>query len=368
MSIRVAIVGTGGIARGQHFPSLAALGDRVVIVAVTDTDPASARSAADEFGVPAVYDDLPGLLAAERPDVVVLATPPIAHRAQAIAALDAGAWVISEKPPTLSLAEYDEIAEHEGENGPFVSYIFQHRFGSAAMRLRELIRDGELGRALVAQCNTLWFRPPEYLAVPWRGKWQTEGGGPTMGLGIHQMDLLLSLLGDWSEISAAMATLDRETEMEDVAMATVRFESGAMCSITNSMLSPRESSQVRIDFERGSFELEHLYGYDNDNWTVTPATGVDGSGWAPAENVSSNTHLPPFASVIDAFERGARPDPLVAEGRRTLELVAAMYKSALERRAVARAELTPEDPFYRSMAGADPAAATAAIHANTLRG
>ncbi|MGO3554976.1 MAG: Gfo/Idh/MocA family protein [Microbacterium gubbeenense] len=264
MSIRVAIVGTGGIARGQHFPSLAALGDRVVIVAVTDTDPASARSAADEFGVPAVYDDLPGLLAAERPDVVVLATPPIAHRAQAIAALDAGAWVISEKPPTLSLAEYDEIAEHEGENGPFVSYIFQHRFGSAAMRLRELIRDGELGRALVAQCNTLWFRPPEYLAVPWRGKWQTEGGGPTMGLGIHQMDLLLSLLGDWSEISAAMATLDRETEMEDVAMATVRFESGAMCSITNSMLSPRESSQVRIDFERGSFELEHLYGYAGD--------------------------------------------------------------------------------------------------------
>ena len=131
MSIRVAIVGTEGSARGQHFPSLAALGDRVVIVAVTDTDPASARSAADEFGVPAVYDDLPGLLAAERPDVVVLATPPIAHRAQAIAALDAGAWVISEKPPTLSLAEYDEIAEHEGENGPFVSYILQHRFGSA---------------------------------------------------------------------------------------------------------------------------------------------------------------------------------------------------------------------------------------------
>ena len=95
--------------------------------------------------------------------------------------------------------------------------------------------------------------------------------------------------------------------MEDVAMATVRFESGAMCSITNSMLSPRESSQVRIDFERGSFELEHLYGYDNDNWTVTPATGVDGSGWAPAKNVSSNTHLPPFASVIDAFEQGRAP-------------------------------------------------------------
>jgi len=368
MPIRVALVGTGGIARGQHLPSLAQLGDRVEVVAVTDADAESARSAAEEFGIPAVHPDLPTLLEAERPDIVALATPPIAHREQAIAALDAGAWVISEKPPTLSIAEYDEIAAHEGENGPYVSYIFQHRFGSAAVRLRELIREGELGRPLVAQCNTLWFRPPEYLAVPWRGRWATEGGGPTMGLGIHQMDLLLSLIGDWSEVSAAMATLDRETEMEDIAMATVRFENGAMCSITNSMLSPRETSQVRIDFERATVEVEHLYGYANENWTWTPAPGFDASAWAPDENIASSTHLPPFAAVVDAFERGERPDPLVTEGRATLELVTAMYKSALERRVVARDELTPDDPFCASMAGADPAEATRRIRANTLRG
>ncbi len=370
MPIRAAVVGTGAIARGQHLPSLKALGDRVEIVAVTDVNEESAASAAAEFGVPRTYPDLASLLEAEQPDLVTLATPPIAHRDAAIAALDAGAWVISEKPPTLSLAAYDEISAHEGEHGPFATYVFQHRFGSAAVRLRELIASGALGRPLVAQCDTLWFRDPAYFAVPWRGKWATEGGGPTMGHGIHQTDMLLSLLGDWTEVSAQMANLDRETETEDVAMATVRFASGAMCSITNSLLSPRETSRVRIDFERATVEVEHLYGYDNAHWTWTPAPGVpaeEAETWLPAENVSSGTHTPQFTRVIDAMERGERPEASGADGRRIMELAAGMYKSALEGRVVARDELTPADPFFASMAGADEQEATSRIHEGTIR-
>lgn len=370
MPIRAAVIGTGAISRGQHLPSLAALGDLVEVVAVADVNEESARSAAEEFGIPAVYPDIHALLAAEKPDLVTLATPPIAHKEAAIAALDAGAWVLSEKPPTLSLAEYDEIAAHEGENGPYASYIFQHRFGSAAVRLRELIANGALGRPLVARCDTLWYRDPAYFAVPWRGRWATEGGGPTMGHGIHQLDMLMSLLGEWTDVSAVMSTLARETDTEDVSMASVRFASGAMCSITNSLLSPRETSHVRIDFERATVEVEHLYGYDNSHWTWTPAPGVpadEAASWLPDDDVSSDSHTPQFAQLVDSMRRGERPIASGDDGRRIMELAAGMYKSALTGRSVARDELSPGDPFYASMAGSDPEDATARIHAGTIR-
>ncbi|WOF24296.1 Gfo/Idh/MocA family oxidoreductase [Microbacterium betulae] len=370
MPIRVAVVGTGAVARGQHLPSLAALGDRVEIVAVADVDPASAESAAARFGVRARYTGLDELLATEKPDLVTLATPPIAHKDAAIAALDAGAWVLSEKPPTLSLADYDEIASHERENGPYAAYVFQHRFGSAAERLREHVERGALGRPLVARCDTLWYRDPSYFAVPWRARWATEGGGPTMGHGIHQMDLLLSILGEWTDVTAVMSTLARETETEDVSFAVVRFASGALCSVSNSLLSPRETSQVRIDFELATVEVEHLYGYDNAHWTWTPAPQVDAAtaaAWPPTENVPSTTHAPQLAHMVAAMEAGVRPRVSGDDGRRVMELAAGMYKSALTGRPVSRDELVPGDPFYASMAGTDPREATARIHAGTIR-
>ncbi len=80
--------------------------------------------------------------------------------------------------------------------------VFQHRFGSGAQRLRALAAAGALGRPLLAVCHTTWFRDQAYFDVPWRGRWETEGGGPTMGHGIHQLDLLLSVLGEWAEVSA----------------------------------------------------------------------------------------------------------------------------------------------------------------------
>nr|WP_231980012.1 Gfo/Idh/MocA family oxidoreductase [Tessaracoccus coleopterorum] len=98
--------------------------------------------------------------------------------------------------------------------------------------------DGTLGRPLVAQCHTLWYRDPAYFAVPWRAKWATEGGGPTMSHGIHQLDMLLSILGEWTHVTAEMATLGRDTETEDSSFAVVRFASGATASISTSALAP----------------------------------------------------------------------------------------------------------------------------------
>jgi predicted dehydrogenase len=369
LPLRVAVIGVGGIASGVHLPALAEMGDRVDLVALVDLDAARVDQVASEWNVTGRYTDVSEMLATEHPDLVVVATPPIAHRDAVIASLDAGASVWCEKPPTLSLAEYDEIAAHEREGGPYVSYVFQHRFGSAAQQLRGQVRDGDLGRALVGVCNTLWFRGHDYYAVPWRGNWDTEGGGPTMGHGIHQMDLLLSLLGDWTEVTAVMATLDRDVETEDVSFAIVRFESGAHVSIVNSVLSPRETSYLRFDFSDATVEVEHLYGYGNSDWTWTPAPHVTDdariASWQPDTDVPSS-HAVQLRELLDSIERGERPAASGADGRRTMELVAGMYRSAITGSKVARDDLLPTDPFFGAMNGGDATVARASMNVGTV--
>ncbi|OSM43014.1 Gfo/Idh/MocA family protein [Nesterenkonia sp. PF2B19] len=350
--VRAAVVGAGGIATVAHLPTLKAHEDRVEVVAIADVDADRLSAVAEEWDIPGCYSDVDTMLAAERPDLLVLCTPPVAHKDGVIKGLKAGAWVWCEKPPVLTLAEYDEVAAHEGESGPFASYVFQHRFGSGAQQLKQQVRDHTLGRPLVAVCHTLWYRTHGYYEVPWRGKWATEGGGPAMGHGIHQMDLLFEILGDWTEVTAVADALDRDVETEDVSLATVRFANGAMASVVNSVLSPREVSYLRFDFQDATVEVEHLYGYDNSSWTWTPAPhrAEDGSaaGWTPQENVPSS-HKQQLSELLDAMAAGVRPRASGDDGRRVLEFIAALYESAETGRTVRRAEMKPEGTYYSAM-------------------
>ncbi|MFC8097796.1 Gfo/Idh/MocA family protein [Streptomyces sp. NPDC057363] len=350
----MAIVGAGGIADGAHMPAIRAQGGAASVVAVVDVDPARAAAFAERWDVPGVYDDVNQMLEAARPDLAIVCTPPVAHHEAIIACLDAGASVWCEKPPALSLAEYDAITAHERPGGPYVSFVFQHRFGSGARALREHIHTGRLGRPLVGVCHTLWYRDEAYFEVPWRGKWETEGGGPTMGHGIHQMDLMLSLLGDWTEVRAAAGTLAREVETEDVSMAIARFANGAMVSVVNSVLSPRETSYLRFDFTDATVELSHLYGYDNSHWTWTAAPHRVGAApaelGAPAEDTASS-HEAQFRALLTAVRAGERPEADGEDCRRVMTFITALYASASTGRPVTPDMLTPEHPFYPSMSG-----------------
>jgi predicted dehydrogenase len=357
--IKAAIVGTGGIAGVCHVPALRAERDRVEVVAAVDVDGDRVTAFCAEHGIPAAHTDLAQMLDTVRPDLVHVCTPPFAHAEQVVACLEAGAWVLCEKPACLSLAEFDTITAAEGADGPYAAVVFQHRFGSGARRLRTLIETGELGRPLVAQCVTAWYRGHDYFAVPWRGRWETEGGGPTMGHGIHQMDLMLSVLGEWSEVRAMAGRLDRRIETEDVSMAMVRFASGGMATVVNSVLSPREESYLRFDFSDATVELRHLYGYRDADWSYTPAPHVEDlaraaawTGGPPADQESS--HEAQLAALLDCYERGERPETSGPGGRLTLEFITGLYKSALTGMPVHRDELGPDDLFYHRLHGDTP--------------
>ncbi|MER7404669.1 Gfo/Idh/MocA family oxidoreductase [Streptomyces sp. NPDC000070] len=355
---RVAVVGTGAIVGGSHLPALRAHSDRVELVAAVDVD----QERLDAFrelagGQVAGYTSVDAMLDAVRPDLVLIGTPPSLHRDQTVAALKAGAWVLCEKPLTLSLAEYDEIAAAEEASGAYAAVVFQHRYGSGAVHARELITSGELGAPLVAHCQTTWHRDAAYYAVPWRGKWASEGGGPTMGHGIHQYDLMLHLLGEWEEIRAMAARLVHDTESEDVSTALVRFRSGALATVVNSVLSPDEVSRIRIDCADATVELTHLYGHTNDSWVYTPAPHVGSDraiAWrTPADDVPSS-HTAQLGALLDAYDNGTRPPGSGQDARATLEFAAALYKAAFTGRSVHAGEIGPGDPFYEAMHGEYP--------------
>jgi predicted dehydrogenase len=349
--VDVAIVGTGGIA-AFHADALAAQDGRARIVAATDVDAAALAAYGSRWSVPAVYPTLDELLANVRPDLATLCTPPGVHAEQAVACLSKGVSVLCEKPPVLSLAELDRI-ERAAEDA-FFATVFQHRFGSGAVRLRGLVGDERLGRPLTAVCHTLWFRPDEYFAVPWRGKWDVEGGGPTMGHGIHQFDLLLSILGEWREVVAVATRQTRPTATEDLSCAIVTFENGAVATVVNSVVSPREQSYLRFDFEHASVELDHLYGYTDKNWRVTAAPGHESSiasAWADGPADKASGHKAQFAEVLSAMETGTAPPVSLVDTRVTVELIAAIYASAFTGSRIRRGELGADSPFYHRMDG-----------------
>lgn len=282
---RIAIVGTGNIAR-IHLAALRSLAAEPEVVGCADIDSGRLADFCAEHGVQQRFGDLTALLRETRPDLVHLCTPPALHHQQAVSCLRAGVSVLAEKPPVLSLRQLDELAGLTGRRtgggggqgaaaGPWFATVFQHRFGSGARRLRALVSAGLLGRPLLAICHTAWFRDQAYFDVPWRGRWDSEGGGPTMGHGIHQLDLLVSVLGDWAQVSATARQQARRMETGDLSLAHVTFTSGAVASVVNSVLSPREESYLRFDFERGTVELTHLYGYGDGDWRITPAPGCE---------------------------------------------------------------------------------------------
>ncbi|GAB3535588.1 Gfo/Idh/MocA family oxidoreductase [Arthrobacter tecti] len=345
-TLRAAILGTGAVAH-LHAEALAEL-DGVTLVAAADPSEERVRDFKARHGVPAGYATLEELLASEDVDVVHVCTPPAGHAGQTRAAFDAGAHAIVEKPPALSLAEVDEMQQAADRAGRQFAVVFQQRTGTAATHIRELLSSGELGRPLTAVCHTHWYRGSEYYDVPWRGTWESEGGGTTLSHGIHQIDLLAYLLGDWASVSGQLFRLDRDVETEDTSCGVVVFEGGAVASVLTTVLAPRESSLIRIDTEHATIELEHLYGHNHASWKVTPARHIDAgqsAGWALPDVEVPSGHAALLGEVYAALLSGSDVPAVAAAPTRAIEIVAALYASAGRGAPVQRAELA--DPQFR---------------------
>ena len=312
-----------------------------------------------------------------QPDLVSVATPPGNHTEVAVELLESGCSVLLEKPPTTTLADMDVLAAAEKASSGSIYVVFQHRHGSGARRAHHLLQSGALGTPRVVVCETLWYRPDSYFLPEWRGNWAGEGGGPTLGHGIHQIDLLLHLMGPWETVDARAARIARPVEFEDVSLAIVMFDSGAAGTVVTSLLSPRELSRIRIDTTGGTLEVNHVYGYSDADWSWTPAPDATTAaslgrdpGLASADDPESGGRQtattcgpPPLGWICPATTRprsiswsttcslAARHDTTLASTRPTMEFITAVYASSIECETVHRRDLTPANRFYDSLSG-----------------
>lgn len=370
--VRVGIVGCGAIANAHVLAYLDH--PHAELIGVHDADPERAAAFAAKHGTTA-YSTLAELTDLA-PNLISVATPPSSHTDLTVTLLDAGCSVLLEKPPTTNLADMDVMAAAEAASSGSVYVVFQHRHGSGARRAHQLLASGALGSPQIAVCETLWYRPDSYFLPDWRGNWAGEGGGPTLGHGIHQIDLLLHLMGEWDSLTAKAARIARPIEFEDVSMAIATFASGALGSVVTSLLSPRETSRIRIDTTGGTLEVEHLYGYSDSDWSwypapaeaaalangrdpgvVTPANGhadlSDGANpWtvSAGSDVHSN-HAAQIRHLIDDLVAGRSHETTLSSTRPTMEFVTALYASAIERETIRRTDLTPDSGFYHRLDG-----------------
>jgi predicted dehydrogenase len=347
--LTVAIVGTGAIA-ALHAQAIADYPGAEIVAAV-DISAASATVFAAQWGIPATYGSIDDLLAAGPLDVVHVCTPPGFHADQTIRALDAGAHVVVEKPPALSLHELDQMTDAATRNNRELAVVFQQRSGTAAAHVQRLLASGALGRPMVATCQTLWYRDPAYFEVPWRGNWN-NGGGPTIGLGIHQIDLLAWLLGDWTSVQGQLWRLDRDVATEDVSTAVVTFAGGAVASVITSVLSPRETSSIRIDTEKATITVDHLYGHGHDNWSITPARHVsaeEAAGWALPELEEPSGHEVLLRDIYESLRNGLALPATAGTPAVAFEIATAVYSSAATGRVVTPATLRDDTDRLTSL-------------------
>lgn len=328
--LRVALVGCGRISK-NHFEAIKRV-PGLELVGVADTLAERAHAAGETYGVPA-FDSLKSMLAGVQCDIVAVATPSGLHPALGIEAACAGKHVVSEKPMAISLDGADSLIAACAENRVKLFVVKQNRLNPAVQLVKRAVEKGRFGRIHSANCTVRWARPQEYYdQAPWRGTWAMDGGA-FMNQASHYVDLIQWLAGPVESVVAMTATQERRIEAEDSGAAVLRFRNGAIGVLDVTMLTyPRNlEGSLTILGDRGSVKIGGtavnrvetwlFEDYDDDDKLIEAAATTP-------PNVYGFGHEGYYRNVVRVLRGEAVPDTDGAEGRKSLEIILAIYESA----------------------------------------
>jgi predicted dehydrogenase len=317
------------------------------ITAFCDRKLAAAEKRVSQFGGTA-YSDLDDFLKNPEIDAVSVCTPSGLHMEVAIAAARAKKHLIIEKPLEVTTDRIDQIIAACRENGVKLGAIFPRRFSESSQALKNAISAGRFGTIVLADVYIKWYRTQEYyVSGRWRGTYRYDGGGALMNQGIHGIDLLQWLMGGVEKVTAFSATRAHTgIEVEDVAIASLLFKSGAL-GVVEATTGSWPGKMLRIEisgtdgfvamedeiFQSWQFrhdlpDDEHIrsrFGKRND--------AADGGASSPGA-INSEGHRRQFADFVSAIRENRPPSINGAEGRAAVAIISAIYRSAKEQRAV----------------------------------
>jgi predicted dehydrogenase len=305
------------------------------IAAFFGRDKAKADAMAARFGGRAFarYEDL----LAHRPmDLVVIGSPSGLHAEQGVAAAGRGLHVLVEKPIDVETDRARALVAAAERAGVKLGVLFQDRLKPDLVRLREFLGGGGLGRILLASARVKWHRPPEYYSSSrWRGTQALDGGAALVNQGIHTVDLLLWLLGPVARVQALTARQLHAIEGEDVALALLRFASGAVATLEATTAAyPGYPRRLEITGTEGTVVVEGDQVVAADLRTSAPGLVSAPAEGTPSESSAVVSDALPHRRVIEDFARaistGARPACDGREGLRSLAVVEAAYRAAAD--------------------------------------
>jgi UDP-N-acetyl-2-amino-2-deoxyglucuronate dehydrogenase len=330
--IRFGLLGCGRIAKrhsellgGNHIQGAS-------LVAVCDPVRTRADAIASKFSVPALYD-IDDFLAGKDIDAVAVLTPSGMHPKHVIACAKAGKHVVVEKPMALRLQDADDMIRACDEAGVKLFIVKQNRFNVPVLKAREALEANRFGRLILGTVRVRWCRDQHYYDQDdWRGTWAYDGGVLT-NQASHHVDMLEWFFGDVVSVHARAITALAKIETEDTAVATLKFRNGALGIIeATTAARPRDlEGSLSILGEKGTVEIAGFAVNQIKHWSFvdqlpSDADVIEKFSVNPP-NVYGFGHQAYYRHVIDCLvnQRAALVDGL--EGRKSLELVSALYES-----------------------------------------
>lgn len=333
MSLGVAILGTGVVAE-FHRQAIEVNGARLVAVGHYNPDKFSGASA--KFGVPCLTSD--DVLEHPEVEAICICTPSGQHAEQTIKAAKAGKHVLVEKPMALSVADADAMIRACNENNVRLGVVLQRRAEPLFQSVKAALGAGDLGELTLAAVTMPYLRTQTYYdSAAWRGTWVQDGGGVLMNQGIHLLDLLLWWLGDPVSVTAYAATLQRDIEVEDTLVATLRFARGALATFTaTTTAAPGFPHRLELYGSGGGIQIvgEQIHAWklaQPETANVKPIlpTSLEepGAGGDPRA-IKASGHINVFKDFIEAIQEKRSPTIDGIQGKRSLKTVLDIYKAA----------------------------------------
>lgn len=349
--IHVAIIGTGGISNA-HIGAYLKFPERCKIVALVDIVPEKAEQMKIRYGLTdaRVYASHKDILSREDIDLADVCTPPYVHAAISVDCLRAGINVVCEKPMAASLEECDAMIKARDESGKKLSIIAQNRFRQPIRNLKALLDSGIAGKVRSAQVDSFWWRGHCYYDLWWRGTWKTEGGGCTLNHAVHHIDMLLWMMGLPETVTSVLGNVAHDNaEVEDLSMSILRYP-GALAQLTASVVHHGEEQQLVFQCEKAKIaapfqcfaSLSKPNGFPERNEALEKEI-ADFTDAQP--RIRWEGHDGQLENVLTALETGGPVAIGGEDGRRTIELITAVYQSGATDQTV-RLPISRDDPFY----------------------
>jgi len=353
-TIGTAIIGPGKVGH-THALALAGL-PQSRFVAVCGRSPEQTAAFAARYGV-RPFTDIGPLLNDPDVEMVSICTPHPQHAELAIAAADAGKHVLVEKPLANSVADCDRMIAAAQRNKVKLGVISQRRLYPPVQRMKAALEAGKIGEPVLGTVTVLGWRSADYYNMdPWRGTWDGEGGGVLINQAVHQLDIFQWLMGPVAEVYGYWANLNHPTiEVEDTAVAVLRFRTGALGSIVvsnsqdpglyaNIHIHGANGASIGVQTEGGSMFIAGVTASIdpafNDVWTVPGEEDLlaewQAQDRAPSQSVDPMLyyHRLQIADFLSAIVEDREPLVPGAEGRKTVALFEAIYRSQRENRPI----------------------------------